>query len=118
MDYSNADEYRTTYATPDSVAMTLGLQDPIDPSSAFRFSDESNPTADFVSELIQAAEDEIDLRTRRTWRENHVKNYITSILSYSWDENAYRGAYYQSGGYEIPLRRDLLPWDPSKGDRL
>lgn len=68
--------------------------------------------------MILAAEDEIDLRTRRTWRENRVKNYITSIGNYQWDENAYRSAYYQRGGYVIQLRKNLLPWDPSKGDRI
>lgn len=112
------DTVETHYATPDTVASTLGLSDPNDPMSQLKFSDSSNPSWDFVSELILAAEDEIDRRTRRTWRENHVKDYITTIAGYQWDENAYRSAYYQSGGYVIQLRKDILPWDPTKGDRL
>ena len=118
MDHSDLDEQITTYATPESVAMTLGLSDPIDPNSVFKFSDESNPTADFVKDLILAAEDEIDLRTHRSWRENRVVDEITTINSYQWDENAYRGAYFMNGGYEITLRKNLRPWDPTKGDRL
>ena len=109
---------KTTYATPDSVADTLGLSDPNDPMSLLKFSDSSNPTYDYVEELIRAAEDEIDRRTRRTWRENRVKDYITTIMGYQWDENAYRSGYMQSGGYVIQLRKDILPWDPTKGDRL
>lgn len=112
------DEKETHYTDVDSVAATLGLSDPNDPMSLLRFSDSSNPSADFIRDLILAAEDEIDRRTRRTWRETRVKDYITTISSYQWDENAYRSAYYQAGGYEITLRRDLRPWDPTKGDRL
>lgn len=119
MDYPNLDEQSTTYATPDSVAATLGLSDPEDPMSLLLFSDSSNPTADFVKDLILAAEDEIDRRLNRTWRENRVKDYITTISEYQADSNSvYRSWYYQSGGYEIQLRKDLRPWDPTKGDRL
>lgn len=108
-----------TYATPDTVASTLGLSDPSDPMSLLKFSDESNPTYEFVSDLIMAAEDEIDLRTRRSWRENRVKDYIVSVSGYQADENSVgRPWYYASGGYEITLRKNLLPWDPTKGDRL
>lgn len=108
-----------TYTSPDSVASTLGLSDPSDPMSLFKFSDFSNPSYDFVNELILAAEDEIDLRTRRSWRENYVKDYIISISGYQADENSMgRPWYYASGGYEIQLRKNLLPWDPTKGDRI
>jgi len=118
MDYLASDEPRTTYATPDTVAMTLGLSDPIDPNSLFKFSDSSNPTYEFVEDLILSAEDEIDRRTNRSWRENRVVDEIHTIPNYQWDENAYRSAYYMNGGYVIELRRNLRPWDPSKGDRL
>jgi len=118
MDIFEPDAQRTTYATPDTVAMTLGLSDPKDPNSAFKFSDASNPTYEFVEDLILSAEDEIDLRTHRSWRENRVVDEITTINSYQWDENAYRGAYFMNGGYEIPLRKNLRAWDPTKGDRL
>lgn len=118
MDIADLDEQTTTYATPDTVAMTLGLSDPNDPNSLFKFSDASNPTSDFVKDLILSAEDEIDMRTRRSWRVNRVVDEILTINTYQWDENAYRGAYFMNGGYEITLRKNLLPWDPSKGDRL
>lgn len=109
---------KTTYATPETVAQTMGLSDPINPMSLLMFSDSSNPSWDFVNDLILAAEDELDRRLHRTYRENRVKDYITTISSYQWDENGYRAAYFQAGGYEITLRKDLLPWDPSKGDRI
>lgn len=112
------DGQKTTYATPETVAQTMGLSDPINPMSLLTFSDSSNPSWDFVNDLILAAEDELDRRLHRTYRENRVKDYITTISSYQWDENGYRAAYFQSGGYEITLRKDLLPWDPSKGDRI
>ena len=119
MEYPNLDEKITTYATPDSVAATLGLSDPDDPQSSLKFSDSSNPTADFVKDLILAAEDEIDRRLNRTWREVQVKDYITTIQEYQADTNSvYRPWFYQSGGYEIQLRKDIRPWDPTKGDRL
>jgi len=117
MDYEQPAQ-KPTYTDPDSVAMTLGLYDPNDPQSLFKFSDVSNPTYDFVEDLILAAEDEIDRRTRRTWRENRVEDYITSISEYQWDANGWRAGYFMNGGYEIVLRKDLRPWDPSKGDRL
>ena len=113
------DAPRTTYATPDSVANTLGLSDPIDPMSLFKFSDSSNPSYEFVEDLILAAEDELDRRLNRSYRERRVKDYVTSVQGWQWDENSgYRGAYYAQGGYEITLRRDLRPWDPTKGDRI
>ena len=110
---------RTHYTNPDKVAETLGLSDPSDPMSLFKFSDSSNPSYEFVEDLILSAEDEIDLRTRRTWRENYVKDYVVTVSGYMSDENsAGRPWYYSSGGYEITLRKNLLPWDPSKGDRV
>jgi hypothetical protein len=68
--------------------------------------------------MILAAEDEIDRRMRRSWRTNRVVNHLVSIPNYQWDENGWRSAYYQSGGYMIQLRKDILPWDPDKGDKL
>lgn len=118
MEDYDLDPLATHYTDPDSVAMTLGISDPSDPEAPMRFDDTTNPSYDFVRELILKSEDEIDRRTRRTWRENRVKDYITTISSYQWDENAYRSAYYMAGGYEITLRKDLLPWDPTKGDRI
>ena len=115
----DSDEPMTTYATPDSVAQTLGLSDPSDPMSVLKFSDSSSPSYDFVCDLILAAEDELDRRLNRSYRVNHVKDYITTISGYQADEGSIgRPWYYNSGGYEITLRRNLLPWDTSKGDRL
>lgn len=118
MQFDGYEELETHYATPDTVAATMGLSDPSDPMSNSKFSDSSSPSYTDVQEMILAAEDEIDMRTHKTWRENRVKDYITNIGNYQWDENAYRAAYYQRGGYEITLRRGILSWDPTKGDRI
>ena len=109
----------TTYATPDTVAQTLGLSDPSDPLSLLKFSDASNPSYDYVCDLILAAEDELDRRLNRSYRVNYVKDYITTISGYQADEGSIgRPWYYNSGGYEITLRKNLMPWDPSLGDKL
>lgn len=107
-----------TYCTPEDVAETLDLPDPVNPNEMYLFSNVSHPTYDRVKKMILSAEDEIDRRTRRSWRENRVVNHQVSIPTYQWDENGWRSAYYQSGGYAIQLRKDILPWDPSKGDKL
>lgn len=107
-----------TYCTVGDVEETLGLSDPNNPLDIFRFSDVSVPTYDRVEKFIMMAEDEIDRRTRRTWRVNHVKDYITSIQGYWHDINGVRMDYFQQGGDYIQLRKDVLPWDPEQGDRI
>lgn len=107
-----------TYCTPEDVAETLDLPDPINPNEIFQFTDESHPSYSRVQKLILSAEDEIDQRTRRTWRENRVVNQILDIPTYQWDDNGWRSMYRMSGGYTIQLRKNMLEWDPEKGDRL
>ena len=107
-----------TYCTPEDVAETLDLPDPMNPNETYQFSNISHPTYERVQKMILSAEDEIDRRTRRSWRENRVINYVTTIPNYQWDENGWRSAYHQAGGHMIQLRKDILPWDPEKGDKL
>lgn len=107
-----------TYCTVEDVAETLDLPDPIDPTTILTFNDRSHPTFSRVQKMILYAEDEIDRRTRNTWRVNYVKDQMRDIPNYQWDENGWREAYYQNGGYVVQLRKDILPWDPSKGDKL
>ena len=108
-----------TYCTVEDVAETLDLPDPIDPNKTLMFSNISHPTYARVEKMILAAEDEIDRRTRRSWRVNYVKDQkIRDIPNYQWDENGWREAYYQNGGYVVQLHKDILPWDPEKGDKI
>lgn len=107
-----------TYCTPEDVAETLDLPDPMNPNETYFFSNVSHPTYERVQKMILAAEDEIDRRMRRSWRVNRVVNRLVTIPNYQWDENGWRSAYYQSGGYMIQLRKGILPWDPDKGDKL
>lgn len=107
-----------TYCTPEDVAETLDLPDPMNPNEIYQFTDISHPTYERVKKMILTAEDEIDRRMRRSWRTNRVVNHLVTIPNYQWDENGWRSAYHQAGGYMIQLRKDILPWDPEKGDKL
>ncbi len=108
-----------TYCTVEDVAETLDLPDPINPNTTLMFSDESHPSYARVEKMILAAEDEIDRRMRRSWRENRVEEVLLDIPTYQWDENAWREAYFQNGGLVVQLRnKNILPWDPEKGDKL
>ena len=107
-----------TYCTPEDVAMTMGLPDPYDNQGMYSFSDMSVPTYDYVKQLILGAEDTIDLRTRRTWRENREEEHIVDLSGYWQDINGLRISYWEHGGETIQLRKDIMPWDPEKGDKL
>lgn len=111
-------EYVPTYCTPDDVAETMDLPDPNDQLGTFTFTDTTHPSYRQVCRMICANEDIIDRRIRRSWRENRVKDELVSISTYQWDENSWRTAYYSNGGNFIQLRKNIRPWDPSKGDRL
>lgn len=106
------------YTTPELVADTLDLPDPVNPMDAYKFSNISHPTRDQVCRMICANEDQIDLRLKRSWRPNRVVDLMLDIPRYQHDENSWRSDYFLYGGYTIPLHRDILPWDPDKGDRL
>ena len=107
-----------TYCTPEDVAMTLDLPDPDDSFGYYRFTEMSHPSYAQVCKMIVSNEDKIDMRTRRTWRVNQVKDYVTDIPQYFWDEVSFRTGYYANGGNYVQLRKNILPWDPQKGDRL
>lgn len=107
-----------TYCTPEDVAMTLDLPDPDDNYGYFQFTDVSHPSYEQVCRMICSNEDIIDQRLRQSWRVNRVKDYVTTIQQYQWDEAGVRTAYFLNGGYVIPLRRHILEWDPDKGDKL
>ena len=107
-----------TYCTVQDVEETLDLPSPDDPMGIFRFSDVSHPSYDRVVRMILAAEDEIDRRTRRSWRVNYVKDHIATIQTYWPDQNGVRMMYYRNGGDYVQLHKDVLPWDPDQGDKL
>ena len=107
-----------TYCTVEDVEETLDFPSPDDPMGIFRFSDVSHPSYDRVVKMILAAEDEIDRRTRKTWRVNYVKDHVASIQTYWHDINGVRMGYFQNGGDYVQLHRDVLPWDPEQGDKI
>lgn len=115
----SADEERL-YTTPDMVAEVMGLPPDYgdDSYGFFRFSDTTVPSYDAVTRMIKSNMDIIDRRIRRSWRENFVKDKVCSISTYWPDVNGVRIEYYNRGGYYVQLRKDMLPWDPSKGDRM
>ena len=106
------------YCTPEDVSETLDLPDPNDNYGTLMFTDVSHPNYHRVCKMIKANEDMIDRTIRRSWRENRVKDYVATIDTYWHDVNAWRQNYYNEGGNYIQLRKDVLPWDPSKGDKL
>lgn len=108
----------THYCDPDMVAETLDLPDLTNPMDTYKFSNISHPTYDTVCRWIAANEDQIDQRLMRSWRTRYVKDQILDIPRYQHDENSWRSDYFLYGGYTIPLKRDVLPWDPEKGDKL
>lgn len=108
----------TTYCSPEDVAEVMDLPDHMDPTGTLMFTNESHPTYERVQKMILSAEDEIDRRTRRSWRENRVVNQQLTINSYWHDTNGWRSDYYAEGGDFVQLRKNVRPWDPSKGDRL
>lgn len=107
-----------TYCTVEDVQETLGLPSPDDPQGIFEFSEVSNPTYSRVEKMIMMAEDEIDMRTGRSWRVNYVKDQIRTIADYMMDSNGYRIEYHRQGGNFVQLHKDILPWDPEQGDKL
>lgn len=108
------------YCTPDDVAETMGLPPEFggDTYGFGRFTDSTVPSYDQVGRMIDSNMDVIDRRLRRSWRENFVKDKILSINNYWHDINSWRSDYYQRGGNYVQLRKDVLPWDPQRGDRL
>lgn len=114
------DELATAYATPDDVAETMGLPPEFggDTYGFTAFSDSTVPSYDQVCRMILSNEDVIDRRIRRSWRVNRVKDQICTISTYWHDINAWRSDYYQRGGNYVQLRKDILPWDPTQGDRI
>lgn len=96
----------------------MDFPSPDDPFGMFKFSDMSHPSFSRVEKMILSAEDEIDRRTRRSWRVNYVKEHVASIQSYWHDTNGVRMSYFRQGGDYVQLHKDILPWDPDEGDKL
>lgn len=111
---------KPTYCTPEDVADTLDLPDREGDGTygQFHFSDSSHPRISQVEKMILANEDIIDRRLRKSWRVNRVTNRQYSLSNYWRDINGWRMDYFVQGGDFIQLRKDILPWDPSQGDRL
>ena len=114
-----SDKLPVHYCTPRDVAETMGLPIPGgDVSQCEYFSDYSVPTEAQVWRMIESNEDRIDRRIRLSWRENRVKDRLVNIPKYQWDESAWRSAYYLHSGNMVQLHKNILPWDPEKGDKL
>ncbi len=113
-----AKQTEPVYCTPNDVAETLDLPDPKDNYNTFMFSDSSHPSYLRVCKMIRSNEDIVDRTVRRSWKENRVTDQVLTIMSYWHDINAWRTDYYQEGGNYVQLRKNVLPWDPSKGDKL
>lgn len=111
-------ELETTYCTPEEVAETLDLPDPNDSAGYLTFNDVTHPSYRQVCRMIRANENVIDHRLRRSWKENQVKGYTTTINTYWHDLNGWRSDYYSEGGDYVQLRKDMREWDVDKGDRL
>ncbi len=106
------------YCTPEDVAETLDLPDPNDNYGTMMFSEMSHPSYSRVCKMIKSNEDIIDRTVRRSWKENRVVDQVLTINTYWHDINGWRQDYYTEGGNYVQLRKDVLPWDPSKGDKL
>ena len=111
-------ELEVTYCTPDDVAETLDLPDPDTGYGFYQFSDVSHPTANQIRRMIRSNEEIIDRRLRHSWRVNRVSNQVLNLNKYWHDENSWRNEYYLRGGNFVQLRKDVLPWDPTEGDKL
>ena len=103
---------QTHYCTPDDVAEVMDLPDHLDPTGMFTFTNESHPSYERVQKMILAAEDEVDRRTRRSWRTNYVFDQQRTISGYWHDINGWRSDYYAEGGDYVQFRKDIKHWDP------
>lgn len=113
-----ATDLEVTYCTPEDVAETLDLPDPNDSMGYLTFNDMSHPSIRQVERMILSNENIIDRRLRRSWKENQVKDHLTTINTYWRDINGWRSDYYAEGGDFIQLKKDIRTWDPTKGDKL
>lgn len=107
-----------TYCTVEDLEEVLDLPDPSDPMGYLHFSDMSHPSYNAVVKTILANEDQIDCRLRHSWRVNRVKEHVYNIELWEQDENARRSMYWQRGGNMVQLHQNILPFDPSLGDKI
>lgn len=107
------------YCEPIDVMRAIRIVDYYSPNQdILEPSDVSLPSYDELIFRICAKQDEIDRYTKRTWRENRVKDRLYTINEYWQDNNSSRARYYMEGGYFIQLNKDILPFDTSKGDKV
>jgi hypothetical protein len=81
--------------------------------------DQSFPTREWLQERILEASDYLDSATQDTWGVIQHKDYIMDRGDLWWLTNTYRfNVPWQRGGWQTQLINPILPWDPSKGDKL
>lgn len=112
--------WKCTYCSPKDVMQALRL---VDYGDDFAEGIHEPSDADVVSydELvfrICCAEEEVDVRTGTSWRENRVVNQVLTVPKYWHDENTLRSDYWYHGGYFLQLEKDVCDWDPWEGDKL
>ena len=75
------------YTTPELVAEALSLPDPRNPMTIYEFTNVSMPTYNQVCRFIASNERQIDLRLKRSWKENRVKDEMFDVGRYQHDES-------------------------------
>ena len=107
-----------TYCTPEEVFETIEYFDH-DTQKLIIPSNTTVPTAETLRKRILAMEDQIDLYTGDTWRVKKVEGQIVEVDDYWKDGNSWaRSDYFKQGGFRVNLHKNVLPWDPEKGDKL
>lgn len=108
-----------SYCTPEDVMKAIRMIDLYDVNMGIlQPSDSSLPDYDELCQRITVAEKFIDRYTGQSWKENRIVRQLCDVNTYWHDENAMRSEYWQQGGYFIPLHKDIIEFDPLKGDKL
>ena len=108
----------TGYCTPQDVIDLLMVRDPCT-QKVITLSDNSFPTYDWVQKRILVASDGLDASLQDTWGVIQHKDYIMDRGDLWWFTNTFRwNVPYFRGGWQTQLINPILPWDPTKGDKL
>jgi len=109
----------TTYCDPIDVIKAIRMVDLYSTDGGLlKPSDSTLPDYDELCKRIVVAEKFIDRYTGQSWRPNRESTEIMDINTYWHDINGVRSEYWQQGGYYVPLRSPILPFDPAKGDKI
>ena len=113
------EQLRTTgYCTPEDVIDLLMLRDPYT-QEIMTLNDHTFPTRAWVQKRILVASDFIDSSTQDTWGVIQHKDYVMDRGDMWWYTNTTRwNIPLQRGGWQTQLINPILPWDPTKGDKL